>query len=306
MGYGGALIWTGLARNLKQRHPEKKVVFLYRRSLKDFLRGKPHPDHGIYDNNPDIAGIYDLHVWPLLKWKFPKDAIIVSMNRPEYGYAFEETGCNIRYKTGRHAIQIACDVHHIDNADLRPKICLRTEEKRHVDKLLASHGLEPGKYICIEPHSKESFTPNKAWFWENWQQLIARLHSFLDREFPETKIVQIGAPGGDLLEGVIDFTGKTSFRQAAQLLENSLTLITYMGGLVHLAKAVGRRSVVLISAWEPYELAAYPDDTNLYTHIECENCGLLTPCPKDRECMKCITVDSVYNAAVRLIRSAQL
>jgi len=28
MGFGGALIWTGIAYNLKKKYPEKEIIFI--------------------------------------------------------------------------------------------------------------------------------------------------------------------------------------------------------------------------------------------------------------------------------------
>ena len=94
-------------------------------------------------------------------------------------------------------------------------------------------------------------------------------------------------------------TGKTTFRETAGILENSFTFIAYEGGLIHLARAVEKTCIVLISAVEPEEMMAYPDNINLYSEIDCANCGLKVPCPIERECMKRITTDDVFNSFLK-------
>ena len=170
MGFGGALIWTGLAYNLKNKWPDKKIVFLYERSLRDFVLRKQHPDHIVYQNNSVIDHVFDRIEWRFKKSKFNRqDTIVVDMLNPAYFYYDKDTAERIFYKTGAHAIQIACDVHNIPNAELQPRITLSRKEINRASRLLKSHGLLPNQYICIEPHAKKEFTPNKAWFWENWQ-----------------------------------------------------------------------------------------------------------------------------------------
>ncbi len=302
MGYGGALIWTGLFRNLRERHPEKKVVLRYHRSLKDFLCRRKHPDHIIYHNNPDIAGIYDPFEWFFAKHQYTnQDTIVINMNDPRYIYADGDDEERIHYRTGKHAIQIACDMHDINDATVKPRIVLTEDEVQKADQILEQHGLAAKNYLCVEPHSKVSFTVNKAWFWDRWQELIFRLKAYFSENNQDIQIVQVGVQTDEILDGVVDLTGQMSFRETGRVLENARTFISYMGGLIHLAKAVGLRNVVLISAWEPYELAAYPDDMNLYSDVECKNCGLKKACPNDRLCMRNITVDEVYNAVIQTL-----
>jgi ADP-heptose:LPS heptosyltransferase len=297
MGFGGALIWTGLVRNLKNKYPDKKVIFVYRKSLLNFIFRKRYPDHIIYKNNEDINCAVDDITWHLKKWVFTSDnVIVVDMGNPACCYHEKETKNRIFYKTGGHAIQIACDVYDIPDAELQPKICLTTEEIDNANRLLRAHGLSKNRYICLEPHTKKGFTPNKAWFWENWQNLIELVNKYIADNHLSYKLVQVGVATDKILNGVIDLTGKTSFRETAEILKNSITFIGYMSGLVHLSKAVGKRNIVLISAWEPLELGSYPDDINFYTDIDCKNCGLKVPCPINRKCMEEIAVEQVFEA----------
>jgi ADP-heptose:LPS heptosyltransferase len=305
VGFGGALIWTGLAYNLKQKWPEKQIVFLYDRSLRDFILRRPHPDHSVYRYNKDIDCICDRITWRFKKNRFSNDdIIIVDMSNPAYFYYEKDTKERIFYKTGRHAIQIACDVHNIPNAELHPRIELSDKEITSANRLLESYGLLSNQYICIEPHAKKEFTPNKAWFWENWQRLIDFINRYIHDNNLACKLVQIGLPTDKVLNGAVDLAGKTTFRETAQILKMAITFIGYIGGLTHLSKAVGKRSIVLVSAWEPFELASYPDDINFYTDIDCKNCGLKTPCPINRKCMRQITVEQVFETLKSVLESA--
>jgi len=304
MGYGGALIWTGLARNLKIHYPEKKIIFLYKKPIRNLLFYKPHSDHIIYKNNSDISLIIDKVSWLFIKHKFNKNEIIlVDMDKPSYLYWEKDTKEKIYYKTGAHAIQIACNVHGITNAILQPKIVLTSEEENKVNKLLKTYGLEENKYICIEPHAKISFSPNKAWFWDHWEALVCRINKLIFDRSLDFKIVQIGLKTDKILKGVIDLTGSTSFRETSRIISYSRTFIGCEGGLVHLSQAVCKNSIVLISAMMPKELVAYPKNINFYTDIECKHCGLKIPCPINRKCMQGISVESVFESFKKLLLS---
>lgn len=297
MGLGGALIWTGLAYNLKNKWPDKKVIFLYERSLRNFALRKHQPDHVVYQNNEDIDRIFDHITWRFKRRKFnPHDVIIVDTANPAYFYYEKDTKEKIFYKTGGHAIQVACNVHNISNATLQPRIKLSKKEIDKANRLLNSYSLSANQYICVEPHAKKGFTPNKTWFWENWQHLVKLTNRYIRDNHLDYRLVQIGVATDKVLDEVVNLTGKSNFRETGEILKNSITFIGYIGGLVHLSKAVGKKSIVLVSAWEPFELASYPDDINFYTDIDCKNCGLKIPCPINRKCMQQITVEQVFKA----------
>ena len=304
MGLGGALIWTGIALNIKNKYPDKQIIFIYKKPIRAYLKRKPVSDHVIYLENKSISFICDKLTWFFKKNHYKKeDTIIVDMDNPVFHYWNGSTNERIIYKEGMHAIQFACNYFDIKNADLKPELNLSNNEINNAKKVMKKFNLFNTKYICIEPHAKIEFTPNKEWFWENWIELINKLNEYFEENGNEIHIVQIGVSTEKVLKNVLDLTGTTSFREAAYILQHSLMFIGYMGGLVHLNKSVGKKSVVLVSAFEPLELATYPDDINLYTDIDCKNCGLKIPCPKNRQCMKEIKVNDVYNATLIMLNN---
>lgn len=299
MGYGGALIWTAVARNLKAQAPYKKVICVCRNTWQRFLTGRPLPDAEVYRNNPDISFFIDSRIWPLIRPFFsPQRYAILDMTDPRMVYWEEDSEVRVVYKKGRHAIQIACDALGISDAQLKPRIVFGPEELLKVDKLLVECGLEKGRYICLEPQANFSFSPNKEWFWDRWQELVDKLDKALRPE--GIRIVQIGKKGR-VLGGVIDLTGRTTFREAGVVLERAITFIGYIGGLVHLAKSVGKKNIVLVSGFEPLELASYPDDVNFYVPLDCSGCGLKVPCPRERECMRKIPVGDVVRKVLEVL-----
>ena len=289
MGYGGALIWTGLARNVKQRWPEKKVVLVHGKNLKQLLLRKPYKNKVMYRNNPDIDLVTDELSWLWQRWQYDlSQTVVIDMRRPDYLYWQRYTPERIEYKTGQHAIALASAVHAIDEVELRPRVVLTREEVKRADTVLQQHALKPGGYLCIEPHTKTSFTPNKAWPFTRWQELTNRL---LARG--ET-VVQIGAPGNKALDGVINLTGKNSFRETGRVLEQAKLFIGPVGGLLHLSRAMSTKNVALVSPWEPRELATYPDDINIFAGSAEHHCGKLTHCAECQVSMAALSVDDVF------------
>ncbi len=299
MGLGGALIWSGLARNLKKTFPDKKIVFIYKKSWKGFL--KPHPDHIIFKNNPDIEKVLSKQAYIFLKLFKPHDWLIVDMDKKEMLYWEKESldKKKIFFKNNsKHAIQIACDYYGIKQADLRPKIVFLKEEIQKVEQILKKNNLSESRFLVVEPNIKTDFSQNKKWVWENWQKLVNLLKD------KNIVVVQIGVKGGRVLNNVIDLTGQTSFREAICLISKAKVFVGIEGGLAHGASATNVRSVILISGFTPKELFAYPKNINLYKGNLCqEACGLKEPCFEGVKCMAQIKVEEVLEAALKLWNS---
>ncbi|MDD4990164.1 MAG: glycosyltransferase family 9 protein [Candidatus Pacebacteria bacterium] len=297
MGYGGALIWTALAANLKETYPNKKVLFIYTKGIKGFLSGKANADFVIYENNPDIDLILPKHKYFFQKSKFSqKDWIVVDMNNPQLQYWEKDTKEKVIYKSGKNAIEWACEYFKIKNALLKPVLRLTDKELKKVNELLTAHNLKKKDFIVIEPNSKESFAPNNQWFWDRWQELADLL-----RNKKGQVLVQLGAAGSPVLTGVVNLVGETSFREAGGVIGEAKLFVGYSGGLMHAAKAMDVKAVILASGFEPLEIANYPQNLNIYKKTECAPCGLKTPCPYGRKCMEEISVEEVYKSIIDII-----
>lgn len=300
MGYGGALIWTGLARNLKKRNPEKKVVLIYKKRLVDYILKRKIPDFVIYKNNKDIDLLVSRKKWFFTRKK--NEATVVDMSDSRTHYWKNVTDDRIILKRGKHAIEIACEAFGIKNAEIKPRIVLDTAERMNADGVLIGENLADKQYICVEPNSKATFNPNKGWIWEHWQELVDKIKNFFEENNQKVKIVQIGAKGAAVLNNVVDLTGRTSFREVARVLEKSMCFIGCEGGLVHLTNAVGVRSVVLMSTWMPKELFAYPNDEVLYSEKHIHDCGSRKDCSTCRASMEAITVNMAFEAFLKIFK----
>lgn len=304
MGYGGALFWTGLAYNLKRNFPKKKIIFI----ISDYSENgkyKTHPDKVIYKNNSDISFIIPKRKSGLLARLLKNNSkyFLIDQTDSNYHYWKENNIEIIKYKTGKHAIELKCENFNISDVLLKPKLNLVSSEITNAEKVLSKNNLTHKKYICIEPTSKTSFTPNKQWFEDRWLELVLLLKQYIIENKLNIELVQIGNNNEFKLPIENNLTGLLTFRETGYIIKKSLFMITYMGGLVHLSKAFDKKNIVLISAWEPKELASYKDDINFYTDIECKHCGLLTPCPRNRECMQKIEVQKVLKACIDLINN---
>jgi len=134
---------------------------------------------------------------------------------------------------------------------------------------------------------------NKEWYPERFQRVI-------DAMSGEATFVQLGLATDPPLHDVVDLRGKTTLRQAAAAVANSRAFVGLAGFLMHLAKAVGTKSVIVYGGREHPSQTGYADNVNLYTAMPCAPCWFWNRCDYGRECMDRIAADDVV-AAVRTV-----
>lgn len=142
------------------------------------------------------------------------------------------------------------------------------------------HGADAKTYF-----NKGNNLQTKNWFVERWEKVV---------EFIKNKgydVVQIGVLNDEYIPGTIDMRGKTSITEAAAILKKSILHLDTEGGIVHLAKAVGTKSVVLFGP-TAVEFYGYKDNINIRSG-DCRNCWWSTPdwqtrCPLDFDVPKCM------------------
>jgi hypothetical protein len=154
----------------------------------------------------------------------------------------------------------------------------------------------PRRRIVVQSSVLSARMPigNKEWFPDRIQAAANALGR-------DAEIVQLGTPADPPLAGALDMRGKTGLRDAAGVLAGAQLFIGMVGFLMHLATAVGTRSVVIFGGREHPDQSGYPENINLFTELPCSPCWLWNTCPYDKECMRRITADDVIGAARRLI-----
>jgi ADP-heptose:LPS heptosyltransferase len=130
---------------------------------------------------------------------------------------------------------------------------------------------------------------NREWYPQRFQELCAELRS-------DVRVVQVGSSTDMKLEGAIDLRGKTTLRQTAAVLANSLVFIGLSGFLMHLARSVDCRSVIIYGGREKPAITGYVANKNLYTQVRCAPCWLRNACEFNRKCMDMISVEQVVAA----------
>ncbi len=257
MGLGGYLAWTAVTREVKKRvEPEVKILPCEGdgKNVTKLVRSP------VFENNPYIAkNNEDCPKFPLF------------LNNPQANYCKTDTPIKAHHRYDKHMIAQMCEFYGIEDPELRCEMYFTEYEKQKVKDLTSSLG----DFITIEPISKTNYTPNREYPFAKWQRVVDDLSNYIT-------VVQVGAPTSRLLKNVVDFRGKTSFREAALVIGESRAFLSSEGGLVHAATTVDTPSVVIITGYQHPDMVAYPQNVNI-------NLGQHGPCGLKVKCDDCFS-----------------
>jgi len=130
---------------------------------------------------------------------------------------------------------------------------------------------------------------NKEWYPPRFQEVCCRLR-------PNANVIQLGSAKDPQLEGAVDLRGKTSLRESAAILANARVFVGLVGFMMHLARAVDCRSVIIYGGREAPEQTGYLANKNLYSPVACAPCWQRNTCDHDRKCMELISAEQVLAA----------
>ncbi len=188
----------------------------------------------------------------------------------------------------RHIIAEMCRLAGLHGTvELRPWLALTAEER-------ARGGFFP-RQIAIQSSGLSAAIPykNKEWGPERFATVARMLAS-------DYKLVQLGSTRDPALPVAVDLRGKTTLREAAAVLANSVAFVGLEGFLAHLARAVDCPSVVVFGGRAKPETFGYSANINLYEAVDCAPCGLRDTCAYERKCLTRIAPEAVVTAVATL------
>ncbi len=250
MGLGGYLTWTAAAREIAKHSGLKCFPFEHHGNMI-----KPIVSE-IFKNNPNI--------W---QSELSSDMCIpLQLNNPAANYCKKDTPQKAFHRKEKHIIEQITEVFGITNPQLRCEIYLEEEELSEVGSLVRDLD---NRFVTIEPYSNTDYTPNRAYPRDHWQCVVDDLSKHI-------QVVQVGT-SPYLLDGVVDFRKKTSFRITCGLIGRSELFLSTEGGLVHGATAFDTTSIVIITGYQDPRMVSYPQNKNVFIGKH-ETCGLKTRC----------------------------
>jgi ADP-heptose:LPS heptosyltransferase len=234
---------------------------------------------GLFEKNPDVEKIIRESDAPLNRWGRAGLPVVKLMHT---GY---DANYDVDLPPDEHVLIRLCRLAGVTGpVELRPYIFLTPQE------LAAGRLAEDQVAIQSTGLSAAFAMHNREWYPQRFQELCAELRT-------DVRVVQIGSANDVRLEGAIDLRGKTNLRQTAAVLANSLVFVGLVGLIMHLARAVDCRSVIIYGGREKPSITGYVANKNLYTQVRCAPCWFRNNCEFNRKCMDAITVEQVIAAA---------
>jgi heptosyltransferase-2 len=101
---------------------------------------------------------------------------------------------------------------------------------------------------------------------------------------------------------LINFSGKTTVREAVYLISQCALFISNDSGLMHIAGALNIPTVAIFGSTNPVTTSPIGEKIIIvHKEVSCSPC-LKKTCPTDFRCMNLITVDDVLSAAQTIMK----
>jgi ADP-heptose:LPS heptosyltransferase len=237
----------------------------------------------LFEGHPDVARIipYDMSLF----WSMRR----LGWNGVVASYMKSNVQDDVDVPPNEHMITAICR-----QAGLKGEIGIRSYMWLSEKERLA--GRVAPRQIVFQTSGLAAKYPsgNKEWFHDRFQYVADKL----SRKY---KIIQLGSVKDPLLCGAVDLRGKTSFRESAAILSESVVFIGLAGFLMNLARAVDCRSVIIYGGREDPHITGYTCNENLVANLSCAPCWRRATCECSRRCMSLVTCEMVLDAFGRQV-----
>ena len=218
----------------------------------------------------------------------------------------------------KHAVEYYLDLLRFLKLEVQDKsleLCLPAGAEVEARDILASRGIQVNdKLVGIAPGAGGSWGKDAAY--KHWPALkFAQVADKLANEF-KAKIIILGdeteQPISEtiikaMLHKPVDLTGRVKLELLPAVIKNLDLLISNDGGPMHIASALGVKSVSVFGPVSELVYGPYPEHRNhlvLKWDLECRPCYRnfrLPLCRKDKECLRAVKVEDVFTAAKALL-----
>jgi len=346
-GIGDVLFTTALISQIKIAYPDSFLGYWCNERVGPLLEGQPLIDRVFAFSRGDAKRIArrsrlesirrSLALWSELR-RFRFDVALDFSLDHRYSLIAKTTGIKRRigfnYKgrgrfltdkinltgyCGKHVIEYYLDL--LGFLDIIPKsgeikLAVPQAEEGGARRLLLASGIKEGDSIVGlaigggASWGKEA--TRKQWPPESFAKLAEMLNLkaavkvlLLGDDADRPVAAKVKAAAGNC---VIDLTGKTSLGGLAAVIAKLALLVANDGGPLHMAAALGIKTVSLFGPVDPLAYGPYPSGNKRHIVLRkspgcspCYNNFRLAVCSGDNRCLKDISVQEAFDAAGRLL-----
>ncbi|MDD4979730.1 MAG: lipopolysaccharide heptosyltransferase II [Candidatus Omnitrophica bacterium] len=346
-GIGDVLFTTPVIRAIKENYPDSIIDYWCNGRVAPVLRNNPRIDMVFALSRGDLKKIYReciykgiFRFWDLL-FRIRKERFGAALDfsldhrygliakfagiKKRIGFNYKKRG---RFLTDRIDIDGYSDKHVVEYyLDLLKILAIIPQSRilelfvseasrAKVKGIFGSYGVKDKDVVIgIAPGAGVSWGQDaslKHWPAKKFAQLADKLIANFG-----AKIIIIGdeseKPIADTLmnamrEKAIDLTGATTLEDLSAVIDNLAVLVTNDGGPLHMAAALGKKTVSFFGPVDPRVYGPYPVDEKrhivLRSNLECSPCYVkfhLSGCGNNKECLEAIDVDSALDAVAKLL-----
>ncbi|MCI0525872.1 MAG: lipopolysaccharide heptosyltransferase II, partial [Nitrospira sp.] len=326
---GDAVMCTPALAALRLGFPHAQLTLLVNATIAELLKNNPHLDRiWVYDKAGDHRGLlgkfklsqelsiesFDLAV--LFQNAFEAALLAKLAKIPNrYGYPTDGRGFLLTLHTPLPKAtchQVEYYLHLLRPLGLNTQsdtqrlwLATTDEENETARQYLRSQGIDSEKLVGINPGS--TYGGAKRWSTERYALLADRLI-----ESQKTRIVIFGGPGEEDLGSAISsqmrhpalvLSGRLAVRELMAMIRQCALLITNDSGPMHIAASFEVPLVAIFGPTDPQTTSPLGENNLLLRKpVDCSPC-LLRECPIDHRCMTRMTVDEVFEAAVKHLKN---
>ncbi len=346
-GIGDVLFTTPVLSAIKDNYPDSFIGYWCNERVKGILQNNPAIDIIFALSRGDIKKIYrkskvrGIISFLSLYRKIKKEKFSLSLDfsldhrysllsklwgiKRRLGFNYKDRGrfltdkIDIEEYAGEHIVEHYLDL--LKFLNLEPKnynlsLAVPQKDKLKAKMILAQYGVnDKDLVIAIAPGAGASW--GKDAFLKHWPAVnFAALSDKITNDYG-AKILILGddseRPIVDIIikaahYPVVDLVGKTTLEELIAVINNAEILITNDGGPLHIAAALGKKTVSFFGPVDPKVYGPYPACQSrhivLRRDLECSPCysGFrLSNCQRSRECLEKIDTKEALAAVSSLL-----
>jgi lipopolysaccharide heptosyltransferase II len=347
-GIGDVLFTTPVIRAIKDSDPDSIIGYWCNERVKDILENNPNIYKIFVLSRGDLKKIYHKSRWQgiykfinllcqirkerfdavldfSLDHRYSLIAKIIGIKR-RIGFNYKNRGRFLTDKidldgySDKHVVEYYLDL--LKPIGIKPKnynleLIISPTCKRKSENILAESGINDKDLIIgIAPGAGASWGRDASL--KHWPAV--RFGQLADRIIDDfgAKIIILGdeseKPIADIIinsmhKKPVNLVGMTSLEELSAVINNLHILITNDGGPLHIAAALGKKTVSFFGPVDPKVYGPYPCDEKrhivLRKNLSCSPCYSkfrLSPCQKNKECIEKIDVEEALEAVNRLLK----
>lgn len=345
-GIGDVLFTTPVIRAIKEALPDSFIGYWCNERVQGVLNNDPDIGKIFPLSRGDIKKVYEASKWKGIKTglglfrQLRKEKFDVSLDfsldhrygwvsqaagiKKRIGFNYKNRGIFLSHKInlsgyqGKHAVEHYLELLRFLNIKARVKnlhLCVNEKSRIRAKAIFKHSGISDSDLVIgIAPGAGGSWGKDaglKHWPALRFAQITQRLNAELGARIillgDETERPLADVIVNSLKNKPVDLVGKTTLEELAAVIEKLSALVTNDGGPLHMAVAIGVKTVSIFGPVDDKVYGPFPvSDKHIVIkkNLPCRPCYYnfkIPVCEQERECLKAISVDEVFGAVKNIL-----